>query len=247
VQLLVSFEIVEPGESLAAFRTLMWPLTTMAHLVIFAMEVARKSLSADGASVVSFLALSSCRIEGLREIAHFRMECAGMLLEIFRVYEADVCAQAVRDFTLEGSVVDVDMSLANLLVFESFGKVSASYPLALVSPFFVVKCVVCGLLVRARLRLGEFFEQFAVAFQRFGKALYADHMSCVKPLLLEGVDMAGELHKAVVELVFFEHTAFAFAIFDYTACPIFSVVSGHEIIYSNRDALEMSWLIGCLF
>jgi hypothetical protein len=145
MQLLVSFEIVEPGESLTTFPTFVWPLTTMAHLVVLAMEVTGERLPTDRARVISFLALSSRRIERLREIAHLRMECAGMLLEIFRVYEANVCGQTVRGSTLEGTIVDVHVSLADLFIFEPFGEVPACYPLALVPPFFVVECVVCDL------------------------------------------------------------------------------------------------------
>ena len=58
MQLLVSLEIVEPSESLATFSTFMWPLTTMAHLVIPAMEVASESLATDRASVFAFSRLA---------------------------------------------------------------------------------------------------------------------------------------------------------------------------------------------
>jgi hypothetical protein len=47
VQLLVSLEIVESGESLAAFSTFVRPFAAMAQLMILAMKVASKRLSAD--------------------------------------------------------------------------------------------------------------------------------------------------------------------------------------------------------
>ena len=88
VQLLVSFEIVEPGESLAAFRTLVRPFTAMAQLMILAMKVASKCLPTHRTGMICFLAFRCRRVERFRQIAHLRMECAGVLLKVSCISEA---------------------------------------------------------------------------------------------------------------------------------------------------------------
>lgn len=54
--LLVSLQIIEPRESLAAFRALVRSFPSMAELMVLAMEVARKRLSAHRAGVGRCLA-----------------------------------------------------------------------------------------------------------------------------------------------------------------------------------------------
>jgi len=56
VYLLVSLEIVQPRKSLAAFRALVWPFPSMAQLMVLAVKVARKRLSAHRAGVGRCLA-----------------------------------------------------------------------------------------------------------------------------------------------------------------------------------------------
>jgi hypothetical protein len=79
VQLLVSFEIVKPSESLAAFRAFVRPLTTMAQLMILTMKVASKCLPTHRTGIIRFLAFRCRRVERLRQIAHLGMKCAGVL------------------------------------------------------------------------------------------------------------------------------------------------------------------------
>lgn len=118
VYLLVSLEIVKPRKSLAAFRALMRPFPSMAELMVIAMKVARERLSAHRAGVVRCLALCCSGDEIFRQVTYLGMERSCMSLQIFRVGES-FSAQAVWNFALERPFVDIDVSIASLVILEA--------------------------------------------------------------------------------------------------------------------------------
>lgn len=229
--LLMTLEVIEPCESLSTLRTLVRSFSTMAKLMILAMEVTREHLSTQCASVGRFSGLDCCGgFELFRQVTPLGVIRAHMLLKILVACKT-FGPQTVVDFTPERATVKIHMSLACRFILEPFGKVSASDFRALVSLLVVVKLAEQDFVVGTRIGFWESFQNFPVAFKGFPKSYYADSVSRFEAFLLNLVDMASDLHQMLVQRVMFEHATNPLAVLYCFSRPIYLVVKCHEIIH----------------
>jgi len=167
----------------------------MTELMIPAMKVARKRLPAHRTGMGRSLRLCCSSNEPLGQVSHLEMERSCVSLQILRVGES-FNSEAVCYFALERPCVDVDVSVACLLILETLREVSACNSRAFEPPFHVEKFVIRVFLVCswARLGLGKYLKSLAIPVQGFREVIDADLVLCVEAFLLESVDVAGELY-----------------------------------------------------